>query len=302
MKKVLITGASGLLGKAIIRELLEDDQYEILAVTTNKNRLEQFSNIEIIETNLLMSESCRQIFVQYKPEYMIHLAWDQSKSTFRNDKTNIDWLIVSLNLLQEFAKCGGRRLVFAGTSSEYDEYSGKMEETYVEHKMTVYGQCKKAFSEVAINYGETFGIDVAITRYFTIYGEEDEHEFGAIPFTITSFLKGEKVVCRAPNTIRDYIYVKDAAAATIKILKSDYKGIVNVGSGIPHRMKDVFSIIADKMNCNDLLSFENENCVGDILVADTKIMNKIMGYNCKYTFQKGIDEVIKYRKDKSNVR
>ncbi len=219
-----------------------------------------------------------------------------SKSTFRNDKTNVDWLVVSLNLLQEFSKCGGKRLVFAGTSSEYDEHSGKMEESRTEHKMSVYGQCKKAFTELSINYGERYGIDVAITRYFTIYGEGDEHKFGAIPSTITSFLNGEKVVCRAPNTVRDYIYVEDAAAATLKIMESSYRGIVNVGSGIPHSMKDVFSIIANKMRCDELLSFDNENCTGDILVADTKIMNEDIGYRCKEEFETGIEKVINYWK------
>lgn len=294
MKKVLITGASGLIGKEIISKMLESNDYEIYATTTNKKNLEQFERIKIIETDLLVSENCKLIFEKYEPEYMIHLAWDQRKSTFRNDKTNVDWLMVSLNLLQEFSKYGGKRLVFAGTSSEYDEHSGKMEEKYIEHKMSVYGHCKKVFTDLAINYGERFGIDVAIVRYFTIYGEGDGHEFGAIPSTIRSFLNGEKVVCKAPNTIRDYIYAKDAAAATLKIMESNYKGIVNAGSGIPHRMKEIFSIIANKLNCNELLSFENENCIGDILVADTKIMEECIGYKCKEEFESGIGKVIDY--------
>ncbi len=77
MKKILITGASGLLGKAIIEKMLESSDYQIYAATTNKKKLEQFERIEIIETDLLVSENCKLIFEKYKPEYMIHLAWDQ---------------------------------------------------------------------------------------------------------------------------------------------------------------------------------------------------------------------------------
>ena len=78
-------------------------------------------------------------------------------------------------------------------------------------------------------------------------------------------------LCKAPNTIRDYVYVGDAAKAIERILESDYAGPINVSSGQPRAMREVFGFIADTLGKRDLLSFENEDACGLILAGDNRV-------------------------------
>jgi nucleoside-diphosphate-sugar epimerase len=297
MKKILITGASGFLGRTLLPLLCDLRNYSVYAVTSDRRRLEaalKRENLHIVEADLFSREQCARLFSEIKPEYLIHLAWDQRKETYRNDSSNLEWLTISIELLNRFAENGGKHMIFAGSSAEYEKNPGVMREHGSENTASLYGECKRAFAEVALNFGKKASVRTVSARYFTIYGEYDTHLFGAIPSAINSFLKNKPVVCRSPNTVRDYIYVRDAALATIALLESDYGGIVNIASGVPHLMRDVFMAIARKMDCWHLLSFENENEPGNILVADTSVLNDILGYRCRTSFSEGIDHAIEW--------
>lgn len=295
MKRLLVTGASGLLGHALL-PLLLDAGYEVHAVTTNAARLAFAPGVRAQITDLCDGAACRAVVERVCPEALVHLAWDQKNAGFRNAPTNLDWLAVSVNLLRAFYDCGGKRFLFAGTSSEYDGRSGRMEETAAARPVSMYGQCKRAFSETLQAFAARYGLSAVVARYFTIYGEHDGHGFGAIPAATAGFLAGRPVVCRAPNTLRDYIYVGDAAAATLALLESGLCGVVNVASGVPRSMRAVFTALARAADALPLLSFENEDQPGDILVADTGRLNRELGFTCRMNFEEGLRRTVAWRR------
>ena len=61
MEKVLITGASGFIGKGILEQIIKENKYEIYAITTSKKKLSEFNNINIIEANLHNRQDIEQI-------------------------------------------------------------------------------------------------------------------------------------------------------------------------------------------------------------------------------------------------
>jgi nucleoside-diphosphate-sugar epimerase len=138
-----------------------------------------------------------------------------------------------------------------------------------------------------------------VARFFTVYGESDAHAFGAIPSAIRSFAEGRPVVCKSPWAIRDYVYARDAAAAILAILQSPARGVVNVASGRPRTMREVFSVIAEEMNCPHLLSFDEGNTSSDILAADVSRLTDELNFKCGTDFRDGvrncIDEFFKTR-------
>lgn len=297
MKKLLITGASGFIGKGILDELALQTEYEIFAVTTNREKLSLYKNITIIETNLLCPQQCQKLIERIQPQYMIHLAWAlPGNDLFQHSSDNITWLEISLLLLKGFAEYNGQRFIFAGSSSEYNFSSTRFNESIPDEKMNLYGKCKKAFTEIAIEFCSQRNISFAAARYFSVYGKNDIREGRAIPAAIRSFLKGHKVICRSSNSIWDYIYIEDAAKATIKILESNYKGVVNVSTAIPISMKEVFETIADILECSDLLRLENLNEPGQILISDNTILKKSIGYTPQVYFKEGIIRTINWWK------
>lgn len=297
MKKLLITGASGFIGKGILNELSKHTEYDIFAVTTKKANLKKYSNIHVIEANLLIHHECEILVEKVKPQLMIHLAWTlQGNDSFQYDQTNLEWLEVSLHLLRCFIKNGGRRFIFAGSSSEYDLALPRLSEKIVNVKINLYGKCKNAFTEIAMILCSQQKISFATARFFSVYGENDTREGRAIPMAIQAFLNKRNVICNSPNSIWDYIYIKDAAKATIKIMESTYDGIVNVSTAIPLSMREVFGTIADIMGCSELLTLDNQEMPGQILVSDNTVLRNFIQYTPQISFREGIVKTVDWWK------
>lgn len=297
-KKLLITGASGLLGKSLLSQI-PLEVYEVIAVTRQPFKGILPNGIKNVCCDLLQQQERTRIMQQYQPEYMIHLAWEQTEG-FRSLDTNILWLSASLELLHSFKVNGGKRFIFAGSSSEYDGENGQFDENSG-FASTQYGICKRAFTQSLNQFGKAYGISVVSARYFTLYGKNERHIFGAIPSAICSFYKNEKVNCKAPNNIRDYVYVEDAAEATIKLLESDITGAINIASGEPKTMQQVFTQIAKMMNKEDLLIYSEQTTKPDILTADIgKLQNKL-GYVCQTSFEEGLKRTIEWWGDNIEI-
>lgn len=278
MKRLLVTGASGLLGRALLPKL-PADKYEVFAATS-------------ADADLLCETSRRRLIEGFKPDVIIHLAWSQQQG-FRESETNLEWLAASLDILRFFHKNGGERFIFAGSSSEYDAEEGMFSEDMGAAK-TQYGICKRKFTETLNAYGIRFGLKTVSARYFTVYGENDRHSFGAIPSAINTFLRGEGVLCQSPNTRRDYIYAGDAAAATVKLLESDITGAVNIASGSARTMREVFAVIARETGAENLLRFAEPSGAPDMLAADISRMRDELGYVCETSFDEGIKKTVEW--------
>lgn len=297
LNKLLITGASGLIGTAVIKAALRESKWEIYAVSSGRTEVHFAEGVHHIKANLLDHGLREKLIEEVRPDIMLHLAWSLEDSAFKNSYSNILWLEASLHLLRLFHDCDGSYFVFAGSSSEYGTWVCK--ENSRTEPTNLYGKCKGAFTNIANAYCEQSNIKFASVRYFPIYGENDVVSKGAIPYAIGRFIKGERVYCKAPNNVWDFVYVGDAAEATVKIINSEYSGIVNVASGRPCIMKDVFSNIAEELNCIQLLEIDESNSFNQMLIADTTILNDVIGFACKTSLSDGLRKTIAWWKERA---
>ena len=299
--RIMVTGGSGFLGSRVIDLLAKKGVYDVVAVVSGRRNISLQGGVRAKKADLLSDSECEELIASEKPDILMHLAWNTSAPEYRGASTNMQWLSVSLRLLQSFVKHEGKCFMFAGTSSEYEYDAGKAQETAQAQRMSMYGECKRAFSSVMGNYCSRNGVRYVDARFFTIYGEDDPHYFAAIPQAVFDLLQNKPIVCKAPNTVRDYIHVEDAARAAVMIMESDYCGAVNVGSGKPHMMRDVFHLIAKTLGKEQLLSFENEDRCDLILVADTSVLRDKIGFNPIHDFENGMRETIRWWEAKNNA-
>lgn len=284
MKKILITGASGLLGKAVLRQLKEYKEYQVYAVTTNKRNIGTHACTHVIACDLTVEEQRKKLLENIKPDILLHLAWDQSNASFRMSQTNLLWLNISTSLLYLFEQYGGRRFLFAGSSSEYDGTEGVFDENVDVLPASLYGLCKKTFNEFARDYCKLRGIEYVGMRLFTIYGEEDTHSFGAIPSAIRILGENEELLCNSPDTTRDYIYAGDAAMIIRSLLEHPFTGIVNVASGKARTMREVFQYIGTAMGKSQYVVMNENSTANKQFEADISLLKKlgISGYNSDF--------------------
>jgi len=122
MKKVLLTGASGFIGRHCITPLVNSG-YEVHCIST-RNVNEQSEGVYWHKADLLKTLDVSSLVSNIKPESLLHLAWHMQPGDTLNDPCNIEWIEKSLSLLRVFKDNGGERAVIAGTCYEYDLNDG----------------------------------------------------------------------------------------------------------------------------------------------------------------------------------
>jgi len=114
---------------------------------------------------------------------------------------------------------GVRRIVVASSDKAYGDASGRpYREEMPLRPQHPYDTSKAVTDLLAQTYAHTYGLPLAITRCGNLYGGGDLNWSRIIPGTIRSVLEGEAPVIRSDGTfVRDYLYVRDAAAAVLAL-------------------------------------------------------------------------------------
>jgi nucleoside-diphosphate-sugar epimerase len=273
MKTVLLTGAGGFIGRTAIKYLLEKN-YVVHAVSSKKLE-EKHANLFFHKADLLDSGATAELVKTVKPSHLLHFAWFVEHGRFWNAPENLDWVKASLNLLQNFADGGGRRVVMAGTCAEYDWKIGQ--EKFSENgspinPQTLYGASKHALHLILRKYAELNNLSYGWGRIFFLFGQnESRNRF--IPAVIRALLKNEEAKCSHGGQIRDFMFVEDAGRAFVELLESDAQGAFNIAGGEARKMKDIAGMIGEITGKPELLRLGALPAAPDeplTLVADTR--------------------------------
>lgn len=296
-KRVLVTGAKGLIGKETLQPLFNKG-YEVYALTTGEKPVD---NIKWVQGNLFDSDKINQILSEIKPTHLLHLAW-QTTGMF-NDNMNFDFLTASIELLKSFKQHGGKKVVIAGTYVEYAESNELLDEyTSTITPQHIYGKCKNYLREIAELYCLHNDIQFAWGRIFSAFGLEKD--LRRLTGDVMNSLFNDKTVeIRSGSLIRDYIYSKDVANAFVEILDSDKNGIFNISTGKATSIKDYVLTIARLMNKEHLVIFNEQasNQYKFVVGSNSRLVNEI-GWQPKYTIEQALEEIIALGKEKTYVK
>lgn len=232
MKKVLLTGASGFIGRHAIKPLLSRG-YEVHAVSRRPVQGVPHYSVDLTNPNEIV-----ELISEVKPSHLLHFAWYAVPGKYWTSPENLEWVKSTLDLVKLFAGSGGKRAVLAGSCAEY-EWTG--------YRNTVYGSCKAALQEIIEAYSRQIGLSTAWGRIFYLFGPH-EHPDRLIPSAIRSMLSGQVAKLSHGKQIRDFMYVEDVADAFATLLESDIEGPVDIASGIPRTIKEVIDHIATTLN------------------------------------------------------
>ena len=296
MKRILLTGATGFIGRYCLQLLSAAENSEIHAVSSNEQKKNGL-NVHWHQTDLLDSGQVSELLAQVKPSHLLHFAWYAVPGKYWNSIENIRWVQASLALLHAFFLHGGQRAVAAGTCAEYDWKYGYCSENLTPLvPATLYGTCKHSLQIMLDAFSKQTVFSSSWGRIFFLYGPH-EHPQKLVSSVIRSLLRGKPARCTHGNQIRDYLYVQDVAEAFIALLNSKVQGPVNIASGHPITLKDIILKIAKKTNRQNLVELGVIPTLANephLLIADVKRLFDEVGWRPKYDLDYGLEQAIEY--------
>lgn len=250
MKRVLLTGATGFIGRHCVLPLARAG-FEVHGVSSRPQR----SAAGIAgwhQADLLLPGAASRVVETVKPSHVLHLAWCATPGEFWTSPQNLTWVQASIELLRAFAQIGGRRFVGAGSCAEYKATDADCDERATPiQPTTLYGSAKHGFHSVLEGYAPG-RLSAAWGRVFHLYGPS-EHPDRLVPSVIRALLAGREAPCTAGTQIRDFLHVQDVADAFAAILESEAQGAVNIGSGEPIGVRSVVSRIGQALDASPLI-------------------------------------------------
>ena len=276
-KRVLLTGASGLIGKEAI-EPLQDLGFEVFAPD-----LEEFN---LFDENLVNS-----YLDKVKPAYLLHFAWFTGVG-YLESELNFKFLNSSVDLLEKFIKYGGKRAVFSGTCFEYEFCNEPIKETQKLNPQTTYAKCKNELRQKAEEVAKNNDISFAWGRIFYVYGRnESENRLGG---ALTNKLaKNEVVTINFAQLQRDYVYTKDIARAFSTILNSDIVGCVNIAKNQGMTLEDFALEYAKQLGKEDYLKIQHERSNQPLkIIGDNTRLTEELGFKFKYNHAQAVAEIL----------
>src|SRR3990172_9091064 len=286
MKKIIVTGATGFIGRHAL-PLLKQAGYEIHAIIPY-----QIPNLDPDVAwyclDLLNSDKLFAVLKEIASTDLLHLAWYAVPGKFWTSAENLCWVEASLKLVRAFKEAGGQKIVAAGTCAEYDwNYALLSEKNTPFNPNTLYGASKRALSLILTKYCEQMGLDFSWGYIFYLFGSH-EYPDRFIPQVIRALLENRELPCSHGNQKRDFLHVVDVASAFVSLLESSSQGSFNIGSGRGISLKEVACKIALKMEKPHLLQFNAiKALVNDPpeLVADISHISQEIGWRPQIDLQ-----------------
>jgi len=252
----LVTGGAGFIGTHLINYLLNKGEYVIsmdnLMTGSNEN-----NNLFLNNSNFDFIYHDVTIPVDIFANKIWHLASPASPRSYQKNPiltSKINFL-GTLNML-ELAKKYNSRFLITSTSEVYGKTNfSKQDENnngYLDTKneRSCYFESKRIAETLSFDFARKYNVDVKVTRIFNTYGPYMTKNDGrVINNMILQGLRNEDLtIYGTGNQKRTFCYITDIIEGIYRLMNSDIKGPINLGSEEDIKIKELAHLITHKLN------------------------------------------------------
>mgnify|MGYP001365075347 CR=1 FL=1 len=318
MANIIVTGCAGFIGSHLSEKLIEqgnhvtgidnfDPFYDKSIKLRNLSNLKESPDFTFLQFDLADSDTLENVLKDQPVDLVVHLAGKAGVRPSIEDprgyiRANI---IATQNILDWMKKRHVSKLAFASSSSVY----GNTRETPFREDMDVsnpispYAFTKKACELVNYTYHSLYKLDVINMRFFTVFGPRQRPDLAIHKFT-RLILEGKPIPMFGDGcTARDYTYYEDTvsgiiAAVNFLFANSNVYEIINLGNNQPVKLIDMITTIYDVCGIEpNITQLPMQAGDVDITFANIDKAKKLLGYNPRYSFRKGIENFVKWYKE-----
>jgi UDP-glucuronate 4-epimerase len=288
--RYVVTGAAGFIGSHLTEALLADG-HDVVAVDSFNDyydptvKAENARGFEVSRLDLAEDDLALDGF-----DGVFHLAGQPGVRSFGSAFDDY----VRRNLLAtqrvfESAARAGLRVVFASSSSVYgDAESYPTAEDARPSPISPYGITKLGCEHLAYAYAKSFGLDVVVLRFFTVYGPRQRPDM-AFARIVDALARGASFELYGDGSqSRSFTYVGDAVAATVASMMGP-AALFNVGGGAEATMRDAIATL-ERVSARTLDVVEKPVAAGDVrrTAADTRRIERELGWRATTTLEDGL--------------
>lgn len=281
MKKILITGGSGFIGRFLKKQL--EKKYELLL--PGSRELNVFNKADLKK------------YEQEHIDYVVHLAG----KTFVPDSWDNPVSFLEVNTLGtanvlEFCRNKKIGMTYISAYIYGVPKNNPISENAEIHPNNPYAQSKRMAEELCEFYSQYYGMDISVMRLFNVYGPEQPNHF-LIPHIVKEVLS-EKETIEVLDLVpkRDFVYVTDVCAAIeASIEHSESFQLYNVGTGISYSVAEIIDICQKIAGTQKEIVSKNairKNELNDVR-ADIKHIGAMLHWKPTITIEEGLESIIR---------
>jgi len=309
--KFLVTGGAGFIGSNFMHYEVKkypNDSFVCLDALTyagnyhNIEELEKYDNFKFVHGDITDRELVYNLFLKEKFDVVINFAAESHvDNSIKNPTVFLTTNIIGTSVLMDACReYGIKRYHQVSTDEVYGDLPlDRPDLLFTEdtplHTSSPYSSSKASADLLVMAYARTYGLPVTISRCSNNYGPYQFPE-KLIPVVISKALKDENIpVYGNGSNVRDWIHVIDHNIGVDMIVREGRVGeVYNLGGHSERSNLEVVKTILRHLGkSEDLVTFVPDRKGHDLRYAiDSSKVEKELGWNRTYTFEKGIQETV----------
>ena len=314
-RRTLVTGATGLVGGWLVRQLLDDGADVVCLVRdwvpqSNLILSGTLDRVKVVRGDVRDQESVERTLGEYEVDTVLHLAAQAivgigNRNPLSTFETNIKgtWVLLEACRRSPLVK----QIVIASSDKAYGYHKDlPYDEGVPLQGRHPYDVSKSCADLIAQAYAATWGLPVAITRCGNFYGGGDLNWSRIVPGTIRAALQGQRPVIRSDgSSLREFIFVDNAVSAYMTLAEKlaerrELAGeAFNFGHHKPWTVLELVKEILAACGREDLVPdvrAEATNEIDNQYLDPTKAMRELL-WKPRYTLREGLDRTVAWYRD-----
>ena len=253
MKRAIITGATGAVGTALVKELITNNVETLVLCREGSRRNHQIPDHPLVTRKHCSLDQLASIENDTGKNYDVfyHFAWMGTTGAERNDmylqNQNVQYALDAVGAAKRF---GCKKFIGAGSQAEYGRVEGVLKPDTPVFPETGYGIAKLCAGQMTREYAHQLGIEHIWVRILSVYGPNDGAQ-SMVMSTINKLKNGEVPKFTKGEQMWDYLYSGDAATAFFLLGEKGVDGKTYVlGSGTARALAEYIKDIRDAVNPN----------------------------------------------------